>query len=244
MLIRSRYKVTHVQLAQEGYAALLAVDIESRDKREYLLNVYEGELVKRYVACFDQLRHCPQYHGMFMDRGSLVAVFDSVEGDPIDQVFYRGAAVEWKKRVLFADQLFHLGLCLSDFPPEISCAAFLSENLLLKPLEDRMVLRYQVAPMEGMNRREAALLLADQAKKILLRRFRSPDAEIAFLEGLEAQVFLSPVELYGDWLQHRQAITDGYQALEAKVPLQRGLYLLFRNLARGFRRLRKGKRGR
>ena len=84
MLIRSRYKVTHVQLAQEGYAALLAVDIESRDKREYLLNVYEGELVKRYVACFDQLRHCPQYHGMFMDRGSLVAVFDSVEGDPID----------------------------------------------------------------------------------------------------------------------------------------------------------------
>ena len=66
----------------------------------------------------------------------------------------------------------------------------------------------------------------------------------AFLEGLEAQVFLSPVELYGYWLQHRQAITDGYQALEAKVPLQRGLYLLFRNLARGFRRLRKGKRGR
>ena len=64
------------------------------------------------------------------------------------------------------------------------------------------------------------------------------------LEGLEAQVFLSPVELYGYWLQHRQAITDGYQALEAKVPLQRGLYLLFRNLARGFRRLRKGKRGR
>lgn len=42
MLIRSRYKVTHVQLAQEGYAALLAVDIESRDKREYLLNVYVG----------------------------------------------------------------------------------------------------------------------------------------------------------------------------------------------------------
>ena len=60
----------------------------------------------------------------------------------------------------------------------------------------------------------------------------------------KTQVFLSPVELYGYWLQHRQAITDGYQALEAKVPLQRGLYLLFRNLARGFRRLRKGKRGR
>lgn len=244
MLIRSRYKVTHVQSAKKNYAALLAVDIEGRDKREYLLNVYEGELVKQYVGCFDQLRHCPEYRGIFMDQGSLVAVFDSVEGEPIDQVFYRGAAVDWKQRVSFADQLFHLGLCISDFPPEISCAALLSENLRIKTLEGRIVLRYQIEPLEGMNQREAALLLVDQARKILLRRFNSPDAEIVFLESLEEQVFLSPVELYRHWLQHRQAITDGYQALDAKVSLQRWLYLLFRNLVRGIRRLRKGKRRR
>ena len=240
-MIRSRYKVTHVRLAKENYAALLAVDIESRDKREYLLNVYEGDLVKRYVDCFDRLRHCPQYHGIFMDRGSLVAVFDEAEGEPIDQVVYRGASVSWQKRIAFADQLFHPGLSISDFPPEISCAALLSENLLFRPLEDRILPRYQVVPMEGMNPREAALLLADQAKKILLRRFASPDAEITFLESLEEQVFHTPVELYGHWLQHRPAIVQGYEALDAKVALQRWLYLVFRNLVRGVRRLRKGK---
>ena len=242
MLIRSRYKVTYVQKAQEDYAALLAVDIESRDKKEYLLNVYEGELIKRYVGCFDQLKHCPEYQGMFMDQGSLVAVFDAAGGEPIDKVFYRGAKVEWQKRLSYADQLFHLGLCISDFPPEISCAALYSENLRIKPLEDRMVLQYQIQPTQGMNQREAAFLLIDQVKKILLRRFASPDAEVQFLESLDQQVFLSPVALYSHWLQHREAITAGYRALEGKVALQRWLYLIFRNLLRAFRRLRKGKR--
>ena len=96
ILIRSRYKVTHIQHAQDQYAALMAVDLESRDKREYLLNVYEGQLVKTYVDSFDRLRHCPAYHGIFMDKGSLVAVFDAVDGAPIDQVFYKGAQVSWQ----------------------------------------------------------------------------------------------------------------------------------------------------
>ena len=85
ILIRSRYKVTHIQYAQDQYAALQAVDLESREKREYLLNVYEGELVKSYVDSFDRLRHCAAYHGLFMDQGNLVALFDAVGGTPIDQ---------------------------------------------------------------------------------------------------------------------------------------------------------------
>lgn len=242
ILIRSRYKVTYVAHAQEDYAALLAVDVESRDKREYLLNVYEGGLIKAYIGSYDRLRHCPQYHGIFMDRGSLVAVFDAVGGEPIDKVFYRGAKISWEKRLAFAQELFELGLRISDFPAEISCAALLSENLRLFPQEERIALQYQIRPMDGMNPREAAFLLIDQAKKILLRRFDSPEAEIRFLESLDNQVFASPVALYRHWTAHREAITADYQALYAKVALQRCLYLIFRNLLRGFKSLWKGKR--
>ncbi len=242
ILIRSRYKVTHIQYAQEAYAAMQAVDLENREKKEYLLNVYEGSLVKTYVDCFDRLRYCPAYHGMFMDKGSLVAVFDSVEGTPIDQVFYKGAQVDWKTRVDFAQALFHLGLSISDFPPEIACSALLSQNLRLWPREGRLAVNYQVRPMEGMNQREAAFLLIDQAKKILLRRFGSPKAEIQFLESLNTQTFVSPVALYSHWMEAKAAITVGYEALEAKVALQRFIYLVFMNLGMWAKGLLKKKR--
>lgn len=244
ILIRSRYKVTHIQYAQEGYTALQAVDVESRDKREYLLNVYEGELVRRYVGCFDRLRHCPAFHGMFMDKGSLVAVFDLAEGTPIDQVFYKGAEVGWETRLAFAQALFHLGLSVSSYPPEIGCAALLSENLLLWPQEGQLAVRYQVRPMEGMNARELAFLTMDQAKKALLRRYASPKAEIRFLDSLEERVFPTPAALYGHWTAAKADILADYEKLYAKSGLQRGLYLFFQNLCRWARRLRKGKRGR
>ena len=218
ILIRSRYKVTHIQHAQDQYAALMAVDLESRDKREYLLNVYEGQLVKTYVDSFDRLRHCPAYHGIFMDKGSLVAVFDAVDGAPIDQVFYKGAQVSWQERVDAAQALFHLGLSISDYPPEIACAALLSDNLRFWPKEGRLEVQYQVRPMEDMNPREEALLLMDQIKKVLLRRFSSPKAEIRFLDSLEEQAFLTPVALYSHWLRAKEGIIADYEAWRQNPP--------------------------
>ena len=244
ILIRSRYKVTHIQHAQDQYAALMAVDLESRDKREYLLNVYEGQLVKTYVDSFDRLRHCPAYHGIFMDKGSLVAVFDAVDGAPIDQVFYKGAEVSWQERVDAAQALFHLGLSISDYPPEIACAALLSDNLRIWPKEGRLEVQYQVLPLADMNPREEALLLMDQVKKVLLRRFSSPKAEIRFLDSLEEQAFLTPVALYSHWLRAKEGIIADYEALEAKSSLQLALYLCFQNLGRWCKRLWKKRKGR
>lgn len=244
ILIRSRYKVTHIQYAQDQYAALQAVDLESREKREYLLNVYEGELVKSYVDSFDRLRHCAAYHGLFMDQGSLVALFDAVGGTPIDQVFFKGAEVTWQERVDAAQALFHLGLSISDYPPEIACAALLSENLRFWPKEGRLEVHYQVRPMEGMNQREEALLLLDQVKKVLLRRYASPKAEIRFLDSLEKQVFLTPVALYSHWSMAKEEIIADYEALEARSSLQRALYLFFQNVGRLAKRIWKGRKGR
>jgi len=61
LLIKERYKVTHVLYAQENYAALEAVDIQSREKLTCLLNVYEGAYCKPYIRVFHALRNCDAY---------------------------------------------------------------------------------------------------------------------------------------------------------------------------------------
>ena len=99
-------------------------------------------------------------------------------------------------------------------------------------------------PMEDMNPREEALLLMDQIKKVLLRRFSSPKAEIRFLDSLEEQAFLTPVALYSHWLRAKEGIIRDYEALEAKSSLQRALYLCFQNLGRWCKRLWKKRKGR
>ena len=128
LLIKSRYKVTHVLHASEEYAACLAVDIESREKTEYLLNVYEGALSRQYVNSFDLLHHCPEYVGMFIDAGALVAVFRAAAAPDIDSVFYKGADVPWETRLHYAQLVMHLALTVSGFPAQIGCAALLSRN--------------------------------------------------------------------------------------------------------------------
>ncbi len=236
ILIRSRYKVTFVPYACEGYAAMQAVDVESRDKREYLLNVYEDQWVRPYVAAYASLQHYSGFHGVFMDEGSLVAVFDAVGGTPIDQVFFRGAQLPWQTRLAFAQELFHLGLTLADQPPELACASLLSENLRLWPKEGRLAVSAQLRPMENMNQREAAFLVIDQVKKVLLRRFSSPKEEINFLDSLEEQTFPTPVALYAHWTQAAGKLREDYEQLYAKPALQRWLYLAFQNALRFVKR--------
>ena len=75
---------------RENYAFAEAVDILDREKSSYLLNIYEGPLLRTYLPCFDQLDACPDFQGVFLEGESLVAVFRYRAGTPIDQVFYRG----------------------------------------------------------------------------------------------------------------------------------------------------------
>ena len=242
MLIKSRYKVTYVCYAEENYAALIATDVESRDKDEYLLNVYEGELIKRYIGIYDRLRHCPEYCYMFMYEDALIGVFKSHQGKSIDEVFYKGAVHEDSVRLAFAHSLFHMALTISDFPPELGCAALLSDNLRVMYNERRIAVNYAARPLAQMNAREMAFLTIDQVKKVLLRRYASPAAEIKFLDALENQVFLTPVALYSFWMQSRGEIKADYEKLAAKAGLSRMLYLFFQNLLRFGRRLTRKKR--
>lgn len=230
LLIKERYKVIYVLYAEEDYAALQAVDIQSREKTSYLLNVYEGDLLKPYLRAFHELRGCGAYRDMFLWENSLVTVFDLREGTGFDRVFFRGAKLDWKLRMQTAQTLFHEALAMSDFPPQISCGAFLTENIQVIQEEKRIVMNYAIRPLPEMNRRELVFLLTDQIRKVLLLRWDSPRSERRFVRQLCRGEETSPVAVYRQWTLAQPEIQADYERIQKKAALARWLYLLFMNL--------------
>lgn len=243
-LIKERYKVTYVLFAQQDYAALQAVDIQSREKDTYLLNVYEEEYRKSYLRVFHDLRGCEDFREMFLWEDSVVAVFDYREGLTIDQVFFKGAQMDWTFRLEAAQALFHKALFMSDFPPQISCAAMLSENIQVFPAERAVDVSFAVRPLEGLNQRELVFLLTDQIKKVLLHRWDSPLGERRFVRSLCRGEEVSAAAAYKKWTAEAPGIRAEYEMIEKKGALARWLYLLFMNLRDwAGRRWKKGRKG-
>ncbi len=230
MLIRGRYKVVRVVALRRDYALLEAVDISDRETPLCLLNLYEGELLHRYSRIFTDVpgEECPAFRGIFLEQGTLVAAFDRCEGESIDRLFYRGDAWDWRDRLSFAELLLHRALSLANLPPELACAALLSENLLFDLKNRRVGVRWMAEPMEEMNPREAALLAADQVKKILPRTPAAGREERTFLDELETGAFRNVVALYGRWRSARPAIEAERGEFESKDPFRRGLIALGR----------------
>ena len=238
LLIRERYKVVCVINLQPGYALLEAVDISERETPSCLLNVYEGELLHRYARLCVGLRkeECPAFRGMFLEQGALVTAFDKSVGEPIDRAFYRGDRWTWQERLEFAELLLHKALSMSNFPPELSCAALLSENILFDLKSKSLSIRWMLLPMEEMNSRETALMAADQVKKILPRSLGAGEEEWRFLNELDGGEFRSVVALYGRWREAMQAIRDEREEFEKLGIVKRGFILLGRIIRRGIRR--------
>lgn len=235
LLIKERYKVLCVLYAQESYAALQAVDIQSREKKLCLLNVYEGAYLKRYIRCFHDLHNCDGYLDMFIWEDSLITVFEYRKGRSIDQVFFKGATVEWRFRLKAAQALFHQALVMSCFPPEISCAAMLSDNIQVFPEEENVSVNYAVLPLEEMNERELIFLLTDQIQKILINRWESPKSERRFVRELCSGNEHSMVAVYGKWIAAEPEIRAEYERIESKGALSKALSLLFMNLGDWFK---------
>lgn len=221
MLIKEQYKVIRALDVQESYAFLETVDIKDREKTACLLNLYEGDLLPVYLDVFDRLQDCPAYHGAFIAEGSLAAAFEHTEGTSIDQVFYRGAKVDWRTRLEFAELLLHSALSMANYPPEVSCAVMLSENVLTDLIGGRLRFRWKILPMEGMNGRELVYLTVDQLEKILIRRFESPLVELEFLQRLADGECRSVVRLYALWRESKDAIAAAYEAGEKKNFIKR-----------------------
>lgn len=230
MLIRERYKVVRVIARRSDYALLEAVDISDRETPTCLLNLYEGELLRKYARICSGIRKedCPAFRGMFLERGTLVAVFDYSTGEPIDNLFCRGDSWSEEDRLLYTEKLLHRALSLANLPPEMSCAALLSDNVLIEPKEHRVSIRWMLVPMGEVNQREAALLAADQVRKIMPRTLRAGKEERRFLDELESGSFRNVVSLYSRWREAEQAIRDEREAFRHKGLIRRGLIMLGR----------------
>lgn len=235
LLIRGRYKVVRVVAVQSGYALLEAVDISDRETPSCLLNLYEGELLHRYARVYSALRaeDCPAFRGMFLERGTMVTVFTLSRGESIDCLFYRGDAWSWQERLEYAQLFLHKALSLANLPPELSCAALLSDNVLFDPKEGRCDLRWMVRPMEEMNPRETALLACDQVRKILPRTLQAGEEERRFLKELEDGAFHNVVALYGRWREAEPGIRAEREEFARKSFIRRALILLGRAIRRG-----------
>ena len=215
--VRERYKVVRVIQIQEHYACVQAVDILDREVRSCLLNIYEGPLLKEQLPGFDQLRGCPAFLDMFLERGSLVTVFEDREGSRIDQVFYLGDKHPWRERLEYTEQLLHQALNMADLPAPVSCAAMLSENVLVDENSGRLSLRFRVFPMEGMEPRELVYLTCDQLRKVLRPRFESPREELELLAELDRRPPLGVVPLYALWRERQGDIRGAYEAMEKRT---------------------------
>lgn len=238
LLIRERYKVVAVAAMQPGYALLEAVDIADRETPSCLLNLYEGDLLHRYARICSEIRKedCPEFRGMFLERGTLVAAFSRRSGDTIDSYFYLGDEWGWRDRLKYTELLLHRALGFANLPPEVSCAALLSENLIFDRKNECVDIRWMLQPMEEMNPREAALLASDQVRKILPRSLKAGPEEQKFLDQLEGGEFSSLVALYGRWREAEKAIRAEREGFEEKNIIRRGLILLGRAIRRGMRR--------
>ena len=210
MLVRSWYKITQILRAGEEYATFVAVDIESREKTECLLNVYEGDLGRRFADGFEKLQHCPEYMGMFVTNGALVAVFkQKMVGNSIDDLFYKGARVDWKTRLGYAQKLIHLALSVWEYPPEIGCATFLTENLCVMRDGMQLSVNYSIPPINGANRRELIMLMSDQIRKVLAKRFAMSVKELDFLDKLHT--YTSVPVLYSEWQDISRELAEEYE---------------------------------
>ncbi len=235
LLIRDRFKVVRVIALEQDYALIEAVDISERETPSCLLNLFEGRYLHRYAKICTGIRSedCPAFRGIFLEKGTLVAAFACSGGEEIDRLFYRGDSWSWRDRLEMAGLLMNKALSLANLPPEVACAALLSENLLFDMTNKRLNIRWKLQPLEEMNPREAALLAADQLKKILPQSLQAGKEEQRFLDELNAGEFRNVVSLYGRWREAERAIREEREKFEKTNLIRRALILLGRAIRRG-----------
>lgn len=238
VLIRERYKIVRVLHAAEDFACVEAVDIQDRETPVYLINLYEGEFFHRYGKIYASMKQedCPALRRLFLDGQTIAAVFEEKQGVNIDQLFYEGDNWNWRDRLAYAEALLHAALTLYNLPPELSCAAMLTENLFFNCRDVKVRFRYLIPPLEEMNARELTLLTCDQLKKILRRRQSCLGAELDFIEQLDRCDFPTVVKLYAAWRSAQDGIRAEYEEWEEKSMIGKWLAVAWLRIKRLFNR--------
>jgi hypothetical protein len=224
--IKSRYKVIHVLRESGFFSAVLAVDIESRDKTEYLLNIYKSSLTSRYVDVFDKLKHCNDFVEKFIFNGTLTAVFRFNKSTHFNDVFNKNTRLLWQERLDYAQLLFHHALSVSDYPAEVARAALEPDNIFVNLNDKKLVINYVVSPEVGDIKKNLISQLAIPARIILTNSSRLLAGELDFLEQLESKDSGSIASVYSAWQSLKTELTAEYEKLDKMNFINRWFYLV------------------
>lgn len=211
ILIRERYKVVRVLRAEPGFAAVEAVDIQERERPDCLVNLYDGEALRRCSRFYAGLRQedCPSFRKLVLDgeNKTLAVVFERPQGIPFPAFLNSEKKMKREQRLEWTERILHAALTLNNLPWEMACAALEPENLLLRPDEKRAELRFMVPPPAGGEERPERAA-AGRVLSLLSYRQCATVAETAFLDRLRAGDFGSLAELYAFWRRTEEAIEE------------------------------------
>lgn len=223
-LIRERYKVVRVLIDEPEYAAVEAVDIQDRERPDRLLNLYEGEALRRCSRMYAGLKSedCPAFRRVFLDgqNKTLAAVFEDVQELPLSKAM-QAKKPEREDRLLWAEGILHAALTLNNLPDGLAWAALRPDNLFLRDDGKTVALRF-VVPPPPTERETPARAAAERVLAVYPRRLCRTYAEAYFLDRLADSDFASTVDLYAFWRRAKAEI-DAEAEEAAKLGLIRRL---------------------
>ena len=227
-LIQERYKIEYRITESEDYVAYRGVDIEDREKKVYLLNVYSGSNAKKFVKVFLDLKNCPEYKGLIVEEGCLIAVFDYRSGEKIVDVFKKNAHRSEEYRLKSAGQLLNIGLIAESYPDEIRKRMINYKNFCVKASSERIDINFMLEPETYNN--DYLQILINCLRVILPRSFSEPEKEREFFLDLKKRPVKDGIELYARWKKAFPDIESEYHKQINMPFIERFLSLLAINI--------------
>ena len=232
-IIREKYKIEYTIKEIPDYIAYRAVDIGDREKKTYLLNVYAGANVKKYVKTFHNLKNCAEYKEIFVENGRLAAVFDYKTGEDINTVFKKKADLKTAYRLKSVEQLLNIGLIAESFPDDIKCRVIDHGNFHIKQSSEKIELNYMIDP-DVYNEDYVAILISE-IRKMLPKTFTEPIAEREFFLQLKRRPVKDGIELYARWKKDVPGIRKEYEKISSMPLIEKIFSIVIKNIKWFFR---------
>ncbi len=226
-LIQERYKIEYKLKESRDYEAYRAVDIEDREKKVYILNVYSGENVKKYVKLFHDLKNCPEYKGEFVIGSKLAAVFEYKTGEELNNIFKKKAMLSQDYRFKSVEQILNIGLIAESFPELLKKSMVEYRNFQVKQTSERIDMNFMIDPNSYSD--DYLDVLTDAIRRMLPKSFSEPIEERRFFLSLKRKPVKDGIELYSRWKKAFPAIRKEYDQQISLGIIERVFSLIAKN---------------
>ena len=227
-LIQGKYKIECTLRASEDYVAYRAVDIEDREKKSVILNVYSGQYVKEFVKVFHDLGNCGDYKGMFLYDGKIASIFKWNTGENFSQIFKKKADLSIEYRMKSGDQLFHIGLLVDSYPEEIRRSVLCDDNFRVKQASEEIVLNFLISP--DKKHVSVAKVIESKVRTVFPRGFTVPIVQREFFLSLEEKPPEDGKELFERWREYKEPIADAWKKSMKRGSIERFFEIIFMNI--------------